>query len=604
MLFVFFLSQIEQLFDREKALKKAFRILKGESEEDEPSGPIPHYFLIINIDGVLAFTNSEQSEIIPILGLVHSVKSSAFSEEKAILLETTYPFVIGFFHGKSKPNLDNFLQPLLSELRRLSPNNNDPIQTKGREFTVSLRCVVADTPMRTYLKKIKSHSGYWSCERCIQKGERRLTVGKKKKSIQFLELNAPPRIDIDFLSYCLSDDSIDDHLVNVHDVSPFIDLGLPMVTGFVIDPMHTLTAGAFGRRLVGIASVKKEGKLKPSQLAEVDHRIRLFKSCKPSEFDRYLRSFTKCSSKYKHHELRDFKMYNLFPVFDGILQDDQLANILLLQYSVLLLGGFDPSPVKNENIREASVALKKYVQQLIDFSFQIRPTTHAIIHLPEDVENYECGLEVNSAYVFENFQGFFRNQILSGNLPVEQLRNRMIERFKYMMPTLTDGTIIDDLTLFNIEVARSEMLHSKKKIVVDFSIGRGTNPTKKICFPNFSITNQFPNNVCLMKNGAVIVCVDFIDRRHKENILEIVGFKFLRLENAHTQPFVSSRFNIHLASKIASQLSVYNVNCLAAKMYAMPHRVSSDIKEIPNILQRDSLQKWYVSPLRHTLRDE
>nr|CAH0105065.1 unnamed protein product [Daphnia galeata] len=258
---------VEQLFDREKALKQALRILKGESEEDEPSGPIPHYFLIINIDGVLAFTNSEQSEIIPILGLVHSVKSSAFSEEKAILLETTYPFVIGFFHGKSKPNLDKFLQPLLSELRRLSPNNKDPIQTKGREFTVSLRCVVADTPMRTYLKKIKSHSGYWSCERCIQKGERRLTVSKKKKSIQFLELNAPPRIDIDFLSYCLSDDSIDDHLVNVHDVSPFIDLGLPMVTGFVIDPMHTLTAGAFGRRLVGIASVKKEGKLKPSQLA-------------------------------------------------------------------------------------------------------------------------------------------------------------------------------------------------------------------------------------------------------------------------------------------------------------------------------------------------
>jgi hypothetical protein len=108
-----------------------------------------------------------------------------------------------------------------------------------------------------------------------------------------------------------------------------------------------------------------------------------------------------------------------------------------------------------------------------------------------------------------------------------------------------------------------------------------------------------------MKNGAVIVCVDFIDRRHEENASEKVGFKFLRLENAHTQPFVSSRFNIHLASKIASRLiSDYNVNCLAAKMYAMPHRLSSDIKEIPNILQRDSLQKWYVSPLRHTLRDE
>lgn len=59
--------------------------------------------------------------------------------------------------------------------------------------------------------------------------------------------------------------------------------------------------------------------------------------------------------------------------------------------------------------------LKKYVQQLIDFGFPIRPTTHTIIHLTEDVETYECGIEVNSAYVFENFQGFFQNQILSGN---------------------------------------------------------------------------------------------------------------------------------------------------------------------------------------------
>ena len=93
-----------------------------------------------------------------------------------------------------------------------------------------------------------------------------------------------------------------------------------------------------------------------------------------------------------------------------------------------------------------------------------------------------------------------------------------------------------------------------------------------------------------MKNGAVIVWVDFIDRRHEENALEIEVFKFLRSENARTQPFVSSRFNLHLASKIASGLSDYNVNCLAAKMCAMPHRVSSEIKEIPNILQRDSLQ--------------
>jgi hypothetical protein len=365
--------------------------------------------------------------------------------------------------------------------------------------------------------------------------------------------------------------------------------------------MHTLTAGAFGRRLAGIASVTREGKLKTSQLTEVDHRIALFKLCKPSEFDRYLRSLSNCFSKYKHHELRDFMMYNLYPVFDGILQDDHLCNVLLLQYSVLLLGGFFPSPVEEDDIRGATAALKTYVQQLIDFGFPIRPTTHAITHLPEDVKKYQCGLEVNSAYVFENFQGFFRNTILSGNLPVEQLRNRMIERFKYLLPTLSDGTIIQDLKLFKIEVARSEARVSRQKVVVDFSVGRGSNPTKTLFFPNFSLTNKFPNNICLMKNGAVVVCVDF--EADTSNSIELVGFKFLRLENAHTQPFVSSRFQIYLASKIASRISNYNVNCIAGKMYAMPHKVSAHLQVVPDILKRCSVQKWYVSPLRHTLRE-
>jgi hypothetical protein len=60
----------------------------------------------------LAFNNSEQAEIIPILGLVYSVKRSALSEEdEAIVLETPYPFAIDFFHGKIKPDLTVFLKP-------------------------------------------------------------------------------------------------------------------------------------------------------------------------------------------------------------------------------------------------------------------------------------------------------------------------------------------------------------------------------------------------------------------------------------------------------------------------------------------------------------
>ena len=56
--------------------------------------------------------------------------------------------------------------------------------------------------------------------------------------------------------------------------------------------------------------------------------------------------------------------------------------------------------------------------------------------------NYGCGVEASSALVFKNFYRFFRNILASGNLPLEQIRNRLVERSKYLLPTSADGMIL------------------------------------------------------------------------------------------------------------------------------------------------------------------
>lgn len=226
---------------------------------------------------------------------------------------------MGFYVGKSKSDLTKFLAPLFAELHRLCPNNVDPDSTKGREFTASLRCVIADSPMRAYLKKCKAHSGYWSCEWCIQEGVPRLVPGNKKQTIEFRDLNAPPRLDEDFHTYYKSDECDDEHIANPNNVGPFFEFGFCVVSGFVINPMHTMTGGAFGRRIRGLAFKPNEGKLGSDQLKLVDYRINMFRGCKLIEFDRFLRALTLSGKKYKHHEMRDFVMYYLFPDFDGIL---------------------------------------------------------------------------------------------------------------------------------------------------------------------------------------------------------------------------------------------------------------------------------------------
>ena len=54
-----------------------------------------------------------------------------------------------------------------------------------------------------------------------------------------------------------------------------------MVSGFAIDPMHTVVEGAFGRRLEGFVSVPGEGKLRSTQIAEANQRIKFFHLCRP-----------------------------------------------------------------------------------------------------------------------------------------------------------------------------------------------------------------------------------------------------------------------------------------------------------------------------------
>ena len=75
-------------------------------------------------------------------------------------------------------------------------------------------------------------------------------------------------------------------------VSPFVDLGFPMVSGFGIESMHTFDGGAFRRRLVGIASLPTEGKLDSKALVAVNERLTLFEKCKQAEFDSFF-SFPK-----------------------------------------------------------------------------------------------------------------------------------------------------------------------------------------------------------------------------------------------------------------------------------------------------------------------
>ena len=160
------------------------------------------------------------------------------------------------------------------------------------------------------------------------------------RTVLYRDVNVSSITNANVLNYHVNDFSDDEHVKDPTDISPFVKINFPMVTGFIIYPMHTAIEGALGRRLEGFVFVVGEGKLSSQKIDEADMRIMFFHECRRYEFDRYVGKLSTCKN-YKIHVKRIILYYLLYPLFKGIFEDHDLEHVMLLQYGMLLLGSFE-----------------------------------------------------------------------------------------------------------------------------------------------------------------------------------------------------------------------------------------------------------------------
>ncbi|KAJ8911937.1 hypothetical protein NQ315_016279 [Exocentrus adspersus] len=128
-----------------------------------------------NIDGIPLY-KSTNSQIWPILGQVKNFNAK--------------PFPIGIFYGTSKPTpLELYLYDFVSELKTMCESN---LIFQRKRFKVKIFGFICDAPARSFMKCIKHHSGYSSCEKCLQTGE--YVDGR----VVFERTTAPKRTDFAF----------------------------------------------------------------------------------------------------------------------------------------------------------------------------------------------------------------------------------------------------------------------------------------------------------------------------------------------------------------------------------------------------------------------
>nr|CAI5827138.1 unnamed protein product [Callosobruchus analis] len=190
-------------------------ILKYQVEQTE-------LLLNINIDG-LPISKSSGSQFWPILG--------------DILVSNQYnnfpPFMIGLFHGLSKPGSANeFLKLFVEEYKSL---HSSGLVLGEKTYLLKLNCIISDAPAKAFILNVKNHTGYFGCCKCICEGD------YVERRVVFLSDNSAPR----------TNDSFRNRTQPEHHRGPTIleTLDIDIIKQVPLDYMHLVLLGVTKRIL-------------------------------------------------------------------------------------------------------------------------------------------------------------------------------------------------------------------------------------------------------------------------------------------------------------------------------------------------------------------
>ncbi|XP_050066398.1 uncharacterized protein LOC126555529 [Aphis gossypii] len=152
---------------------------------------------------------SSSSQFWPILAYLDSYKD--------------YIFLIGPYHGHKKPaDSNDFLRDFIDEAEDLVKNG---IYLDNTIRTISIHAICADASAKSFILKIKGHTGYFFCTRCFPESEH---VGST--CFPFKDSNSRERTHEDYINRRQEEHHVGDSLSDLIRIP-----GFDMVKSFPLD---------------------------------------------------------------------------------------------------------------------------------------------------------------------------------------------------------------------------------------------------------------------------------------------------------------------------------------------------------------------------------
>lgn len=420
-------------------------------------------FLQLNCDGA-SISTSSTSQFWPLLV---AIQADFYSE----------PFLVGIFHGYSKPkDVNVFLLPFVNDMENIAKNG---INVNGKVITVILNTIICDAPAKAYITCTKYHTGYFGCGKCTQEGEWNGTV-------IFPEIDSPLRTDESFITMKQEEHHNGESILT--------QLKIGMVSNVTIDYMHLVCLGVMKRLLQLWTKGSKDHKLPKNSLDVLNTNLLAIKKLVPSEFARQPRAVD-IVDKWKATECRQFLLYSGPIVLKSILSEAKYNHFLALSVAIRILCDSKFCFILNDY---ANSLLRWFVleyKKLYGYHY-ITYNVHHLIHLSNKVKKFGC-LDKFSSFKFESFIKKIKNRVKHS--PLEQVINRTLE--------------INSLPISKDYERKYPIIHQSKK-TLDIS---------KVEYNGFIISRKTNDNCCLLSNSTVLIVKKFFI---KNNVLYIRGNKY------------------------------------------------------------------------------
>ena len=470
----------------------------------------------MNIDGLPVF-KSTNDQFWPILGRIEESPCDK-------------PFVIGLFYGKSKPtNVNQYLEQVVEEISTLQTIG---FHHNGKQYFVNVSTVVCDAPARSFVKRVKGHSGYYGCDKCI-------TKGAWLKKVTFPELDAPLRTDENF-----NEMRYDKHH---HGVSPFMDVRIGMVTQFPLEYMHLVCLGVVKKLLTLWQRGPLQRRIGSRAVNEISEEMIGLRNFIPREFSRRPRSIKEVD-RWKATEFRQFLLYTGPVVLRGKVESVLYKNFLILFVAMHIL----VNPLYQRYNNYAEELLVEFVQQFGDIygADQITYNVHGLVHLAKDAQQFGC-LDNISAFTFENHMTTLKRMVRKPTNALQQVIRRISEK--------------QEATSENPEAPVLKKEHHNGPLLAENLL---CTQYKEVHSKNFTISLLDKDQCVMIGNDiAVVRNILFYDEE-----IHILYQKFRTLVDFFDYPLNSSTIRVHRASNLREALQVANLNNVQTKCVMLPYR--------------------------------